>query len=48
MTPNEAKRKASCAEQLANNLTLEAIEIIAKKAVEKDMSKKIIRHQNLL
>ena len=43
-----AVKKAKAVETIVNHLTLEALEILARKSTKKGMSKKVIQFKNML
>ena len=44
----EADKKAAAVEKIANNLDLDALEILARKSAKKGMSDKVRKFKNLM
>ena len=48
LNAQDAKEKAELVEKIANNMTLEAIRILAEKSTKPGMSEKLIKFKNMI
>jgi hypothetical protein len=48
MNPIIAQEKAKLAEQIVNNMSFEALKILAEKSEKKGMSEKLIKFKNMI